>query len=242
MEVMGDKKIAPDHLRIACLGAEPWSENMRKEIEGRLGIKAYDSYGLSEMFGPGVGFECPEQDGLHIWDDHFFVEVLDAEGEQVEDGERGELVLTSLTKEAFPLLRYRTGDITKYKGHECQCGRTTSKISRILGRTDDMLIIRGVNVFPSQIEHVLMGIPEVGDHFQIVLTRKHHLDEMEVRVEMTERGFTGELSDLGRITKRVEDALRHTINLRSHVTLVDRGTIPRTAGKAKRIIDLRGEG
>ena len=178
---------------------------------------------------------------MHIWDDHFLVEILDADGEAVGEGERGELVITSLTKEALPLIRYRTRDITRQMGHECTCGRTTSKISRILGRMDDMLIVRGINVFPSQIEHVLIGIPEVGNHFQVMLRREHHLDEMEVRVEMTERGFTGELSGLERVKEKVEKELHSSLNIRTEVILVEKGSIPHTSGKSKRIIDLRGE-
>jgi phenylacetate-CoA ligase len=240
-ETAQEKGGLPEDLRVMCLGAEPWSENMRREIERLYNAKAYDSYGLSEMFGPGVAFECQEQDGLHIWDDHFLVEVLDQRGEPVDEGERGELVITSLTKEALPLIRYRTRDLTRFVGRECACGRTSSKISRILGRTDDMLIIRGINVFPSQIEHVLMGISEVGDHFQIVLRREHHLDEMEVRVEMAEKGFTGELSSLERIKEKIEQELHGALNLRTRVVLVERGSIPRTSGKSKRVLDLRGE-
>ncbi|MCL7413720.1 MAG: phenylacetate--CoA ligase [ANME-2 cluster archaeon] len=229
-------------LRIGCFGAEPWSANTRRELEETLGINAYDSYGLSEMFGPGVAFECQEKDGLHIWDDHFLVEVLDRDGEVVAPGERGELVLTSLTKEAMPLIRYRTGDITMIREDECPCGRTHTILEKVVGRADDMLIVRGINVFPSQIEGVLMNIPEVGDQFQVVIDRKRHkLDEMHIRVELTDRGFTGELKDLENLRCNVEEKLRTVLNLRTVVELVERGTIPRTAGKARRIIDLRKE-
>ncbi len=229
-------------LRIGCFGAEPWSANTRRELEDALGIDAYDSYGLSEMFGPGVAFECQEKDGLHIWDDHFLVEVLDKDGEGVAPGERGELVLTSLTKEAMPLIRYRTGDITIIREDECQCGRTHTILEKVVGRADDMLIVRGINVFPSQIEGVLMDISEVGDQFQVVIDRKRHkLDEMHIKVELTDRAFTGELKDLENLRCSVEDKLKTVLNLRTLVELVERGTIPRTAGKAQRIVDLRKE-
>ncbi|MEM2933746.1 MAG: phenylacetate--CoA ligase [Methanocellales archaeon] len=226
-------------LRIGCFGAEPWSENTRKELEEALDIKAYDSYGLSEMFGPGVAFECEEQNGLHIWEDHFLVEVVDSKGEQCSPGESGELVLTSLTKEALPLIRYRTGDIAKILEDPCPCGRTSIRISRILGRADDMMVIRGINVFPSQIEHVLMGIPEVGEYFQVVVDRRKYLDEITVKVELNEKSFTGELDDLKRIQNKIANQLYNALNLRTNVILVERGTLPRVEGKYKRIIDLR---
>lgn len=227
-------------LKIGCFGAEPWSVNTRRELEEALGINAYDSYGLSEMFGPGVAFECQEKDGLHIWEDHFLVEVLDRDGEIVAPGERGELVLTSLTKEAMPLIRYRTGDITRVREDECPCGRTHTILEKVVGRVDDMLIVRGINVFPSQIEGVLMDISEVGDQFQVIIDRKRHkLDEMHIKVELTDRAFTGELKDLENLRCNVEEKLRTVLNLRTVVELVERGTIPRTAGKAQRIVDLR---
>lgn len=227
-------------LNIGCFGAEPWSSNTRKELENVLNIKAYDSYGLSEMFGPGVAFECKEQDGLHIWNDHFLVEVQDANGEQVAQGEKGELVLTSLTKEAFPLIRYHTGDITRLLESECACGRTTQRISRILGRADNMLIVRGINVFPSQIENVIANIPEITGHFQILLDRnQHRMDEITVRVELGNDTFTGELKDLAAVQKHVENELKAVLNIRINVDLAEKGTIPRTAGKAQKIVDRR---
>ncbi len=229
-------------LKIGCFGAEPWSENTRRRLEDAFGIKAYDSYGLSEMNGPGVAFECQEQEGLHIWIDHYFVEVVDPKtGERLNEGEKGELVLTTLTKEAMPLLRYRTGDVTFLIDDECSCGRTHPKIHRIVGRTDDMIIVRGINVFPSQIEHVLMRIPEVGDNFQVVITRKGSLDELKVRVELKDELFTGELSDLERIVQKIQKELQKELNLRAEVELVEKGTIERSTGKAKRVLDLRGE-
>ncbi|MET1124508.1 MAG: phenylacetate--CoA ligase [Archaeoglobaceae archaeon] len=229
-------------LRIGCFGAEPWSENTRKRLEDGFGIKAFDSYGLSEMNGPGVAFECEEQHGLHIWIDHYFVEIVDPEtGEPVSEGEKGELVLTTLTKEAMPLIRYRTGDVTFILDDECSCGRTHPKIHRVLGRTDDMIIVRGVNVFPSQIEHVLMRIPEVGDHFQVVVTRRGSLDEIVVRVELKDEAFTGELQDLQRIREKIQRELYKELGLRTTVELVEKGTIERSMGKAKRVLDLRKE-
>ncbi|MCD4810392.1 MAG: phenylacetate--CoA ligase [Methanosarcinales archaeon] len=229
-------------LRTGCFGAEPWSANTRQELEDVLDIKAYDSYGLSEMFGPGVAFECQEQHGLHIWDDHFLVEILDPDGESVAPGEKGELVLSSLTKQAMPLIRYRTGDITSIMEDECLCGRTHTRLDKVVGRTDDMLIVRGINVFPSQIESVLVGIPEVGDQFQVLIDRKRHkLDEIHIKVELMERGFTGELKDLEDLKCCVEDRLKAVLNLRTVVELVEKGAIPRTAGKAQRVVDVRGD-
>jgi phenylacetate-CoA ligase len=227
-------------LRIGCFGAEPWSDEARQELEDAFGIKAYDSYGLSEMFGPGVAFECQEQNGLHIWEDHFLVEILDRDGNPCAPGERGELVLTSLTKEAMPLIRYRTGDVTYLLEDGCSCGRTSRKLHRFLGRADDMLVVRGINVFPSQIEDVLLSIPEVGDYFQVIVDRKHHgLDELTIQVELRDEAFTGELADLARLQKKVEERLKAVLNIRSKVELVEKGSIPRTAGKSKKVVDLR---
>ncbi|HDM60097.1 MAG TPA: phenylacetate--CoA ligase family protein [Archaeoglobus veneficus] len=242
-EVAEAMNIKPDEigLRIGCFGAEPWSESTRKRLEDAFGLKAYDSYGLSEMNGPGVAFECEEQNGLHIWADHYFVEIVDKEGNPVAEGEKGELVLTPLTKEALPLLRYKTGDITFIMDDECSCGRTHPKIHRILGRADDMIVVRGINVFPSQIEHVLMQIPEVGDHFQVVITRNGSLDELTVKVEMRDEVFTGELADLEKIRQKVQKELQKELNLRTNVELVEKGTLQRFEGKAKRVLDLRRE-
>lgn len=227
-------------LRIGCFGAEPWSSEARAELEAAFGIKAFDSYGLSEMMGPGVAFECQEQNGLHIWEDHFLVEILDAEGNPCAPGEHGELVLTSLTKEAMPLVRYHTGDVTYLLDDMCNCGRTSRKVHRFLGRADDMLVVRGINVFPSQIEDVLMSIPEIGDYFQVVVDRKHHgLDELSIQVEMKDTAFTGELSDLSSVQKKVEGKLKSVLNVRSKIELVEKGSIPRTAGKSKKVIDKR---
>lgn len=226
-------------LRVGIFGAEPWSDATRDDLQDRLGVTAYDSYGLSELFGPGVAFECPEQDGLHIWHDSYLVEIIDpATGEQLGPGERGELVVTPLVKEAMPLIRYRTGDITMLLEDDCPCGRTR-RIARFSGRVDDMLIIRGINVFPSQIEHVLLGLPEVGEHFQIEVDRKGALDDMLVRVEVRKEAFSDKLADLMAIQRRVGDRLKSVLNVAVRVELVEPGSLPRFEGKAKRVIDKR---
>ncbi len=227
-------------LSIGCFGAEPWSDESRKELEETLHIKAYDSYGLSEMMGPGVAFECQEQNGLHIWEDHFLIEILDKNEQPCAPGEPGELVVTSLTKEAMPLIRYHTGDVTYIMEEKCGCGRTSRKLHRFLGRADDMLIVRGINVFPSQIEDVLVSIPEIGNYFQVVVDRKKHgLDEISIQVELKDEAFTGELTDLARIQKKTEEKLKSVLNVRSKIELVEKGSIPRTAGKSKKVVDLR---
>ena len=228
-------------LTTGLFGAEPWSDAMRGELEQKLGVTAFDSYGLSELFGPGVAFECPERHGLHIWHDCYLVEIINPDtGEVLGDGERGELVVTPLAKEAMPLLRYRTGDITMKLEDGCLCGRA-QKISRITGRSDDMLVIRGINVFPSQIEHVLLRIPEVGNQFMVYVDRINHLDEMTIEVEINRSHFSGELQDLARIQKKVVKELRDTLELRTTVRLVEPGTLPRFEGKAKRVIDRRDQ-
>jgi phenylacetate-CoA ligase len=228
-----------ESLKTGIFGAEPWSESVRQMLEKRLGLTAYDSYGLSELFGPGVAFECPERDGLHIWHDCFFVEIIDPKtGERVSDGERGEMVVTPLVKEAMPLLRYRTGDITFLMEDGCLC-RRGQKIARITGRSDDMLVIRGINVFPSQIEHVLLQIPEVGNQFMVYIDRINHLDEMTVEVEINREYFSGELADLARLQNKVVKELHDTLELRTTVKLVEPGSLPRFEGKSKRVIDRR---
>lgn len=230
-----------ESLKRGIFGAEPWSEQMRRELEEKLGLTAYDSYGLSELYGPGVAFECEERDGLHIWHDCYLVEICDPKtGEQLGDGERGELVVTPLVKEAMPLLRYRTGDVTMQMEDGCLC-RRGQKIGRITGRSDDMLVIRGINVFPSQIEHVLLGIPEVGTQFRVYIDRVNHLDEMTIDVEINREHFSGELQDLARIQKKVVKELRDALELRTAVHLVEPGSLPRFEGKAKRVIDRREE-
>ncbi|MGA2162817.1 MAG: phenylacetate--CoA ligase [Methanoregula sp.] len=230
-----------ESLKTGIFGAEPWSDNMRHTLENRLGVTAYDSYGISELFGPGVAFECPERDGLHIWHDSYLVEIINPKtGERLSDGERGELVVTPLVKEAMPLIRYRTGDVTMLMEDGCLCGRG-KKLTRISGRSDDMLIIRGINVFPSQIEHVLLRIPEVGNQFMVYIDKINHLDEMTVEVEINRSHFSGELADLARIQKKVVKELHDTLELRTTVKLVEPGSLPRFEGKAKRVIDRRGD-
>jgi phenylacetate-CoA ligase len=238
-EVAEEMDESLDSLKTGIFGAEPWPESVRKTLEKRLGITAFDSYGLSELFGPGVAFECKERDGLHIWHDSYMVEIIDPiSGERVADGERGELVVTPLVKEAMPLLRYRTGDVTMLMEDGCLCKRA-QKIARITGRSDDMLVIRGINVFPSQIEHVLLKIPEVGNQFMVYIDRINHLDEMTVEVEINRDFFSGELTDLAKIQKKVGKELRDTLELRTTVRLVEPGSLPRFEGKAKRVIDRR---
>ena len=227
-------------LSTGIFGAEAWSESMRTELQRRLEVSAYDSYGLSEMYGPGVAFECPEKDGLHIWHDCYLTEIIDPKtGERLEEGERGELVITPLVKEAMPLLRYRTGDITRLMEDGCACGRG-QKIGRITGRSDDMLVIRGINVFPSQIEHVLRSLPEVGEQFMVIIDRINYLDEMTIEVEMNREYFSGELRDLAMVQKKITRALQEVLGLRTTIRLVEPGTLPRFEGKAKRVIDRRG--
>jgi phenylacetate-CoA ligase len=239
-EVAEESKISLESLKTGMFGAEPWSETMRRELENRLGVEAFDSYGLSELFGPGVAFECPEHDGLHIWHDSYLVEIIDPKtGDSLGEGERGEMVVTPLVKEAMPLIRYRTGDITMKLEDGCICGRMP-KIARITGRSDDMLVIRGINVFPSQIEHVLLGIPEVGKQFMVYVDRVNHLDEMTIDVEMNKDSFHGELADLAKIQKKVVKELRDALELRTTVKLVEPGSLPRFELKAKRVIDRRG--
>ncbi len=226
-------------LKAGIFGAEPWSDETRKRIEEATGIKAYDIYGTSEMSGP-LFTECHLQKGIHVWADLFLIEAVDPEtGEQVEDGERGELVVTSLDKWAFPLIRYRLGDLTIITNEPCECGRTHPRIMRILGRTDDMIVVRGINVFPSQVESVLMRIPEVGDNYQIIVDRKGPLDVMTVEVEVTEQVFSDKIADLMTLSKRVSKELKNVLNIMAEVELVEPGSIPRSMGKAKRVIDKR---
>ena len=240
-EVAEEMKTSLDSLKTGIFGAEAWSESTRKNLENRLGLTAYDSYGMSELFGPGVAFECQERDGLHIWHDSYFVEIIDPRtGDVVSDGERGELVVTPLVKEAMPLLRYRTGDVTMLMEDGCLCKRG-KKLARITGRSDDMLVIRGINVFPSQIEYILLKIPEVGNQFMVYIDRINHLDEMTVEVEINREFFSGELADLTKLQKKVVKELKDTLELRTTVKLVEPGSLPRFEGKSKRVIDRREE-
>jgi phenylacetate-CoA ligase len=224
-----------------CFGAEPWSENMRKEIESRYGMKAYDIYGLTEIIGPGVSFECEAQDGLHINEDLFYPEIIDPEtGKTLPDGERGELVFTTLTMEGTPMLRYRTRDITFLMREPCACGRTTVRMHRLFGRTDDMLIIRGVNVFPSQIEHALIEIEGTEPQYLIVVNRGDtHLDEVELQVEVKKEFFSDETRDLEGLRSRIENVMKSKLQISLKVKLVEPKSIERSIGKAKRVIDNR---
>ena len=226
-------------LEVAVFGAEPWSEALRRRIEARWDVTAYDTYGLSEIIGPGVAFECPARKGLHVNEDHFLAEVVHTEtGEPVADGELGELVLTALTKEALPLLRYRTGDLTRLDRSPCDCGRTLVRMARVLGRSDDMLTVRGVNVYPSQVGEVLLRFPELCPNYQLVVDRKRdRLDELEVRVEVYED--TRGLRELG---KRLAAALHEVLGLRARPVILPQDSLPRSQGKAARVVDRRVSG
>lgn len=228
-------------LRVGIFGAEPWSENMRDEVERKLNIKAVDIYGLSEVMGPGVAMQCLETDrGMHIFEDHFLPEIIDPDsGEVLPPGERGELVFTTLTKEAFPLIRYRTKDLTRLIPEPCVCGRTMVRMEKITGRTDDMLIIRGVNVFPSQVEHVLMGVEGVEPHYQIVVNREGNLDTMAVKVEVSDALFSDEVKNLEKLSRKIQVEIKDLLGVTCKVQLVEPRTIQRSEGKAQRVIDNR---
>jgi len=227
-------------LKVAICGAEPWTDNMRREIEQKLHIKAFDIYGLSEILGPGVAADCEYHKGLHVYEDHFIPEIINPETlEPCREGEVGELVFTTLTKEALPLFRYRTKDLTSISYDKCECGRTLARISRFKGRSDDMLIIRGVNVFPSQIETALLEIAEVSPHYMMIVDRINNLDTLEVQVEVEERFFSDEIKELEGLTKKIAHALQNAIGLAVKVKLVEPKTIERSEGKAKRVIDKR---
>jgi phenylacetate-CoA ligase len=226
-------------LRAGILGAEPWSGAMKARMEEWLGIKAYDIYGTSELSGP-MFCECTAQNGFHVWGDLAYVEILDPKtGEALGPGEKGEMVITMLQKEALPMVRFRIGDISSLETSVCSCGRTHPRVMRISGRVDDMLIIRGINVFPSQVEYTLLTIPEVGQHFMIEVDRKGALDDMLVKVEVTKEAFSDRITDLMAIRKKVEHRLRNALNVAVDVELVEPGSLPRFEGKAKRVIDRR---
>ena len=227
-------------LKAIGFGAEMWTEEMRQEIQKRFSAPAYNIYGLTEVIGPGVGLECSEREGLHISEDHFYPEIIDSDTHDVlPDGEKGELVLTTLTREGTPLIRFRTKDVTKLTRGKCGCGRTLVKMDRVTGRTDDMMKIRGVSVFPSQIEKALLRIDEVEPHYQIIVTRPHLMDEVEVQVEASESLFSDEIKELVGIREKIEDYIHSEIGLRVKVTLVEPKTLPRSEGKAVRVIDKR---
>jgi len=230
-------------LRVGIFGAEPWSEEMRNEIEEKVNIKAIDIYGLSEILGPGVAIECIEaQKGLHIWEDHFIPEIINPDtGETLPDGELGELVITTITKEGIPMVRYRTRDITRIIAEPCICGRTHRRLARMSGRTDDMLIIRGVNVFPSQIESILVNIEGVEPHYQLIVDREENLDTLEVQVEVNERVFSDEIKVLQDLSNRIRKEIKDLLGISCKVRLVEPKSIARSEGKAKRVYDRRTE-
>jgi phenylacetate-CoA ligase len=242
-EVISEMGVDPalTSIKIGVFGAEPWSEGMRRELEKTWDITACDIYGLSEIIGPGVAVECPGKDGLHLWADHFLPEIINPNtGEVLDEGQDGELVLTTLTKKAMPLIRYRTGDITSITYQPCpHCGRTSPRISKLKGRTDDMLVIRGVNVFPSQVESVLLEIEEAKPHYQLVVTRSRGLDELEVWVEVDEKFFSDEIKKLETLEKKIQSEIESVLALRTRIKLVEPKSIERSMGKAKRVIDKR---
>jgi phenylacetate-CoA ligase len=227
-------------LRRGIFGAEPWTEAMRKEIESRLGIDAYDIYGLSEVIGPGVSCECSAKSGLHVFEDLFLVEIIDpATGEVLPEGSQGEIVYTSLTKECCPVIRYRSRDITRLHRDGCACGRTLVKMDKVCGRSDDMLIIRGVNVFPSQIEALLLEVEGVEPHYQVVVDRRGALDDIEVMVEVDEAIFSDEMKVMNALAEKIAARMRSTLGITAKITLVEPSSIERGAGKARRVIDKR---
>lgn len=242
-DAMDEMDVDPSSLslKVGIFGAEPWSDNMREEVERKLNLKAVDIYGLSEIIGPGVAMECLKTSGgLHIFEDHFLPEIIDPEtGEVLPPGEKGELVFTTLTKEAFPLIRYRTKDISRLMYETCSCGRTLVRMEKVTGRTDDMLIIRGVNVFPSQVEHVLMGIDGVEPHYQIVVEREGNMDTMQVLVEVSENIFSDEIRVLEKLSMKIKSDVKDFLGVTCSVKLVEPKTIQRSEGKAQRVFDNR---
>jgi len=227
-------------LRVGIFGAEPWSERMREQLEAKLNITALDIYGLSEVIGPGVSMECPEKKGMHIFEDHFLAEIIDPEtGKQLPYGQPGELVITSLTKEALPIIRYRTRDITVLNEDTCGCGRTFVRMQRVTGRTDDMLIIRGVNVFPSQIESVLLEFGDTEPHYLLVVDRKGSLDNLEIWVELNDKFFSDKIRALEDLENKIRGRILSVLGISARLKFVEPRTIPRSEGKAKRVIDKR---
>lgn len=235
-----DGDIGNIKLKAAICGAEPWTEAMRKQIEGKLHIRAHDIYGLSEIMGPGVACDCETHTGLHVYEDHYLPEIISSETLlPVAEGETGELVFTTLTKEGLPLIRYRTKDLTDISYEKCDCGRTSPRIGRFKGRSDDMLIIRGVNVFPSQVEAALLEMGETSPHYIMIVDRVNNLDTLEVQVEVEERFFSDEIRELEKLTKRIASAIQHAIGLSVKVKLVEPRTIERSMGKTVHVIDRR---
>jgi len=242
IEIMHELGIKKEDLKLKAgiFGAEPWSANMRNEIEQQLGIMAIDIYGLSEIMGPGVACECECKSGLHIWEDHFIPEIIDPVTEEVlPPGSKGEIVFTTITKEGLPLIRYRTRDISSLTYEKCSCGRTTVRMSKVSGRSDDMLIIRGVNVFPSQIESVLLEFGETAPHYMLIVDRIDNLDVLEIWVEMTPALFSDEVKKIEDVEKKVSREIEHTLGINAKVKLVEPKSIERSEGKAKRVIDKR---
>ena len=229
-------------LKVGLFGGEGCTAEMRVKIEENFGIIATDNYGMSELMGPGVSFECIERDGLHIAEDHFYPEIIDPDnGEVLPEGETGELVISTLTKQALPILRYRTGDITRLNYEPCKCGRTHVRMDKVKGRSDDMLIIKGVNVFPSQIESVLMRMESIGPHYQLLVRREGYMDSLQVNVELTDASMLERYSELEALQKKIHDQLRSVLGLNARINLVEPKTIERFQGKAKRVIDLRNK-
>ena len=227
-------------LRVGAFGAEPWTENMRQEIESRLGLQGYNLYGLSEIMGPCVSYECECKNGSHICEDHFFPEIIDPETlEPLPLGQTGELVFTTLTKEGMPLLRYRTRDLCTLMEGDCECGRTEVRMGRILGRSDDMLIIRGINVFPSQVESVILSTEEFEPHYQLVIDRIDNLDRLTVRVELRNEFMTDMLPELAALERKLSEKLKSVLSIRAKVQLLPQGTLERSQGKSRRVIDNR---
>jgi phenylacetate-CoA ligase len=242
-EIMAKEGVDPKKtltLRRGIFGAEPWSQQIRQRIEKDLGIDAFDIYGLTELCGPGVSVECPQHEGLHIWEDQFIVEIIDPDtGESLPDGQEGELVFTALSKTGLPILRYRTRDITKINSEKCACGRTHTRMLRVTGRSDDMLIVRGVNVFPSQIEFAILQFSELAPHYLIVLDRPGALDTFLVKVELTEQAQENTQLDLKKLSYSIQKRIHIITGLSADIEVVKPNALPRTEGKAKRVLDLR---